>query len=464
MHKDCGRWVLDRDGEPRFASEFDVVDGVGLRRLHYRAKGQKRWKVVGEYEYGTGEIVPIAFAFDNTSVYALSDIGRNTLALYELDSDTMELGRLIYADDVYDIRGVVISKRTKELSGVFYTADKHKIVWLDPERRALADAIRERLPEATSWFQFSDDDRVALVRTSSDRDPGSYWIYRSETGVLRELFKRAEWLVPDELTPIRPIEFDARDGLTIRGYLALPPDATSKPPPLLVNPHGGPFGIRDVDAFDPTVQYFASLGFAVLQVDFRGSGGYGVGFIKAGWREHGGKMIDDITDGVRWTLEQGYADPDRICLYGGSYGGFAALMSLVREPALYKCAISFAGVTDLRRMIGTGSGPGAEWTRQIIGDYFDDKDVLRANSPVHNAGSIEDPVLLIHGKQDRIVHWHHTDRMERALKEAGRPVTVKYYDDEGHTFFEEDDRVEVHGVMAGFLNRYLGEADQRQRP
>jgi dipeptidyl aminopeptidase/acylaminoacyl peptidase len=256
------------------------------------------------------------------------------------------------------------------------------------------------------------------------------------------------------MRPKEAIALKARDGLELHGYVTRP--AGDGPHPLVVLPHGGPHGVRDSWEYDPEVQLLAIRGYAVLQVNFRGSGGYGTDFETAGYGEWGAKMQDDLTDATRWAIEQKIAPADRICIYGASYGGYAALMGAAREPDLYRCAIGYAGVYDLPLMWESGDTPdsnfGRAYLERVIGS---DTATLRARSPVYNAQSIKAPVLLIHGKEDGRVDYQHAKRMRAALEEHQKKVEWLALGGEGHGIYDEDSRREVYERILQFLDANL---------
>ena len=421
------------------------------RQLLFRESANDDWRILQDRGLDDAGIVPLAFDYDDQHMFVASDLGRATKAVYRFDPASNQLGEMIYGDDVYDVSYVLLSHTEQQLLGVGFAGEAVRVVWLEPNRIRLGEALGEALPEYGHYFQFSSDGMNALVETTSDRDPGAYWLFDSRNGTLKEVLRPAEWIKPELMARVEPIEFKARDEMVIRGYLTRPVNADDGPLPMIVYPHGGPHGVRDVGSFDPSVQFFANRGYAVLQIDFRGSGGYGLEFFKAGLREYGEAIQDDITDGVHWALEQGFADPDRICIYGGSFGGYAALMGVVLDPDLYKCAVSFAGVSDLRRM----GRPDSKWFARQVGDFWDDVDKLHRNSPVYRAEDITAPVMLIHGRLDDVVSWTQTQLMVDALEEHGKTFDVIYFEDEGHGLYHEENRVEAHEAIVAFIGKYI---------
>jgi dipeptidyl aminopeptidase/acylaminoacyl peptidase len=299
---------------------------------------------------------------------------------------------------------------------------------------------------------------------SSVRDPGTYYLVDLGASKLKPLVKVAPWIDASKMAEVKPVRYSARDGLELTGYLTLPPGRAAEKLPLIIHPHGGPHGVRDYARFDPNVQFLASRGYAVLQVNFRGSGGFGLEFQKAGHREWGQKMQDDLADGVAWAVKEGFADPARVGIYGASYGGYAAMMGLVRHPELYRVGMTFAGVSDLEGMFDeTIRSRG--WYRRRSRDelrYWEDvigsrRDVetLRALSPLHNVASIRAPVFIAHGRMDFIVEYDQATRLHEALRR--RDATVDFFSvaDDGHGFVREENRIELLRRIEKFLAAHM---------
>lgn len=300
------------------------------------------------------------------------------------------------------------------------------------------------------------DGRLRVVLVESDVDPGTFYLFDTRARHAEMIVARDEQIDPRAMSKMMPIELKARDGLALHGFLTLPAGAGDRNLPMVVLPHGGPFGVFDAWGYNQEVQLLASAGYAVLQVNFRGSGNYGRTFRQAGARQWGGTMQDDVTDATRWAIQQGYADPGRICIYGASYGAYAALMGMVREPDLYRCAIGYVGVYDLPQLVRENSRDGrstATWLREWIGD---NTDALARVSPVNRANEIRVPVMLAAGGQDFVAPVSHTRRMEAALERAGVPVEALYYPQEGHGFYEVGHRRGFYTRLLRFLDRHIG--------
>ena len=278
-----------------------------------------------------------------------SDIGRETAAVYTYDPETDELGELLFGHDEVDVGGLIMSREQKKLLGVTYFDDYPRRHYFDEVEGQIIAKLEEAFPGKTvSIVSATKDETLNILLVHNDRDPGSYYLYDRKAGQVRFLVSRMDWIDPQRMLPMQPIEFDARDGLKIRGYVTVPKDREDgEKLPLIVNPHGGPFGVRDYWGYNPEHQFFASRGYAVVQVNYRGSGGYGRDFEQAGYGEWGREMQHDLSDAVHYLVEEGIADPDRVCIYGGSYGGYATMAGMTFTPELYRCGINYVGVTDV---------------------------------------------------------------------------------------------------------------------
>jgi dipeptidyl aminopeptidase/acylaminoacyl peptidase len=257
------------------------------------------------------------------------------------------------------------------------------------------------------------------------------------------------------LSEMRPISLKARDGMPLEGFLTIPRGSNGKNLPMIVNPHGGPFGPYDAWGYNGEVQLLASRGYAVLQLNYRGSGNYGRAFEHAGYKQWGGTMQDDLTDATRWAIQQGIADAHRICIYGASYGGYAALEGVAKEPSLYRCAIGYVGVYDMPTMFHAGdiqySKSGENFLKETLGE--DNLDVI---SPTHLADRITVPVMMVAGREDVRAPPKHTEMMRDALQKAGKQVDTKIYAGEGHGFYTIEDRTDLYTRMLAFLDRNIG--------
>ena len=379
---------------------------------------------------------------------------RQTLRSYDLA--TRSLGPVVYAHPEVDLDGVWTSQRDGHLIAVHYTTDRPHWHFLDEEMRREQAAIDQALPGTWNVIVDMDrEERVALVRASSDVVPPRYLLYDRAKRQMYPFFDAYPDLRSESMSPMQPVEFQARDGLVIHGYLTRPKDAAPGPLPTIVLPHGGPTS-RDVWGWHADVQFLASRGFAVLQLNFRGSTGYGTRHRRGGYGQWGLAMQDDITDATRWLIAQRIADPARIGIYGASYGGYVALMGLVKTPDLFRAGASLAGVTDILEMLDDDEHYAfSDFNTPTVGDSSRDRDQLAATSPARHAEQIRAPVLIAHGTEDPIVHVNQAHRMIDALEGAGRPVEFHLYEDEVHGFIDERNEIDFYTKLAAFFERHL---------
>jgi dipeptidyl aminopeptidase/acylaminoacyl peptidase len=329
-----------------------------------------------------------------------------------------------------------------------------------PESKLLALLSPQFPGEDVSLRSSTTHASKVVFLVTGDRDPGEFFLYEAKARRASFLFARMPWIEPESMAAMEPISLKARDGLVLHGYLTRPPGkAEAKDLPLVVFVHGGPHGPRDEWGFDPYVQVLASRGYAVLQVNYRGSGGYGRAFEQAGYREWGGKMQDDVTDATHWAFAQGIADPKRTCIFGGSYGGYAALEGAVKEPALYRCAIGYVGVYDLRMMYSRGdiqqSLYGENYLKRVLGE--DDAE-LTARSPLAHIDRLKAKVMLIVGGQDKRVPPAHGLALHSALSKAHVEHEWLYQRTEGHGFYDEKHVEDLYSKVLAFLDRNIGAA------
>lgn len=330
-----------------------------------------------------------------------------------------------------------------------YPDESHPLVDLHKSLRAMYPA------DDVSIIGQSDDFRLALAYSTGPKNPGTFFLIDAEKRAMVNELETRPWLRDTVLGNVAPIEITTRDGLSVRSYLTTP-GGKEKNLPLVVLVHGGPHGIYDTWGFDPEAQLLASRGYAVLQVNFRGSGGRGQAFLEAGFGKWGEEMQDDITDTVRWVVSEGIADPERICIYGASYGGYSALVGAYRDPELYRCAIGYAGVYDLPMMYDKGDIPEAEsgvnFLESVLGT---DRAELESRSPTFNAAKIRAKVMLVHGKLDERAPFAHARKMRQALIDAGNPPQWLVENREGHGFRDHDNRLAMYTALVAFLDGHL---------
>ncbi|WP_414661222.1 alpha/beta fold hydrolase [Horticoccus sp. 23ND18S-11] len=451
------RWVLDRQRRPRVAvSQQGQTITVLLRD---DAKGT--WTPVHSHEADRGGWSPLGFDGDNRTLFVSSSVGRRTTAVYRYDTDTRALGELVYGDNTYDSGGVVWDEPRQKVVAVSCNADRPRLHWIDAEAEALQRRIDASLPDTTNrLLHASRDGSRRLILSTSDRDPGVYYLFDQATKKIEELAVIKPGIDPEKMASMRPISFRARDGLTIHGYLTVPAGREAKGLPLVLHPHGGPYGIRDSWGFNPEIQFYANRGYAVLQVNYRGSGGYGAQFERAGWKKWGLEMQHDLTDAVRWAIAGGIADPQRVVIAGASYGGYATMAGLAFTPELYCAGINYVGVVDIEELIPTGESATASrlhWMSTRIADLSkaEERKRLHDTSPVHFADRIVAPVLMAYGKNDPRVRISQGFDMEAALKKAGRTYEMIIEKEEGHGFRKEEISIAFYTRVDAFLKKYV---------
>lgn len=456
-------WITDHAGVVRagIGSTDDPRDLI--TQVLYRDSADDDWRVLTEFHaFDDHGFTPLAFAADNRRLYVRSNVGRDTQALYAYDPDTGELGEPIFEHDRVDVGAIDLAPGDHRLLAVRYDDERPELLAVDAGFGALVRSVDAALPDTVNRFvSISDDERRMLVLASSDRDPGSYYLLDRAHARLRFYAARMPWISPQAMAAQTPVTIAARDGVRLHGYLTLPPGRDAARLPLILRPHGGPYGIRDRWAFDRHVQFLASRGYAVLQINYRGSGGYGKHFVDIAWRQWGLAMQDDLSDAVRWAVDEGIADPDRVCIYGASYGGYAALAGATTTPELYRCAVSYVGVADLPALYAYLSASpiasGIEaWFRRAIGDPRDDRDRLEATSPINNLEGLDVPLLVVHGRRDPRVPVAQAERLARELARRGIEHELLIEDDEGHGFLKEENNFELYRRLERFLAEHLG--------
>lgn len=448
-------FVTDHAGVVRVAVGANADN---TSQLYYRASADAEWQLInGEASSGRRE-VPLGFSADGRILYLQSTMPKGPDAIVAYDVESGQRSTVLRHDTVDPVAVIHASTGAREPIGVQFMDGVPRFEFFAKDHpdvrlyRMLGEAFEG---EAAYPVSRTADGRLAMVRVDSDRNAGDFFLFDTTTLKARHLVSRREWLDPLKMAERRPVALDARDGLRLHGYLTLPRGG-ERNLPLVLLPHGGPYGIRDDWYFDDDAQLLAAAGYAVLQVNYRGSGGYGEDFEQAGARQWGLAMQDDLTDATRWAIAEGIADPRRICIYGASYGAYAALMGVAREPGLYRCAVGYVGVYDLpmrANALARHARSHDNWSREWMGT---DMAVLAENSPVNLASRIRVPVLLAAGGQDEVTPPEHTRRMERALKAAGVPVEAMYYPTEGHGFFLPANRKEYYGRLLAFLESHLG--------
>lgn len=447
-------FLTDQQGRVRFAAgENEYYKSV----LYYRPADGSKWQLINDESQSEKAMEPLDFNADDSIAYIQSDElkGPDSVQAFDTRTGTM---REASRDDLVDPNGLVYAIGKRYPIGVEYLDGKPRFEYFDPKSAdaQLHKALQNSFDgDVVYSSNFTDDGKLALLRTWSDRNPGDYYLFNTETKHAELLISRADWLDRNALARTQPFLMTARDGRQLEGFLTIPNGSDGKNLPLVVYPHGGPFGPYDQWGYEPDLQILASHGYAVLQVNFRGSGNYGKEFEESGWKQWGKSMQDDVTDATRWAINEGVANPNRICLFGSSYGGYASLMGVAKEPTQYRCAAGYVGVYDLKMLWGRGDISESRHGKDFL-TYAVGRDNLDTASPTRLAGQIKVPVFLAAGGEDVRAPQAQTEAMERALRTAGVPVETMYVKTEGHGFFTIEHRREFYTKLLAFLDRNIG--------
>lgn len=446
-------WYIDNRGEVRGAKQ-----SAGLNyQLLFRKSKKDNWKKIFTYEDRDTFFV-VSFTPDNRNLYVISSVGRDKAALVEFDPRQSKEIRILYQNPDYDISGAFYSKEKKKLILTSYSGWKRERAFFDTEWEKVYNKFLTHSPgyEFTSIENDRAEDAF-IFRRFKDSDPGAFYLYDRKKDEFELLGLVAPWFKGKKLASMKPVSYMARDGLKIEGYLTVPPGKEEKNLPVIVFPHGGPWA-RVSWRNSSEVQFLANRGYAVLEMNFRGSTGYGKHFLEAADKEWGGKMQDDITDGAQWLIQAGIADPKKICIYGGSYGGYAALAGVAFTPGLYACAVDYVGISNLFTFLKTIPPywkPMIEKLYAKIGDPEKDADMLRARSPVFHVEKIKTPLLVVQGANDPRVNKAESDQIVEALRKRGLEVEYLVKENEGHGFQNEENRFEFYEAMERFLKKHL---------
>ncbi len=461
---DVQLWALDRDGLPRAALSSKGTQS----RVYYRRDEKSAWikwfdgdfrepaSWVSAVGYDGGII---GFGLRDKSPATLAN-SRQTAALLRLDEQGQTQQVLASRDD-YDMAQPVFDPLAKKLVGAAYIGERPTVVWLDDAWAALQKQIDVGLPNAVNVFLPPEQGKRMLVRSYTDRNPGTVYLYDFRTRKLEFLIDTRPWLKPAQMAESRVVKFAARDELPLSALLTLPKDSSGKKLPMIVIAHGGPWVPPYSWGWDAEAQYFASRGYAVIQPNFRGTTGLGLKHQLASYKQWGLAMQDDLTDAALWAVKQGIADPKRMCIYGASYGGYAAMQALVRTPDLFQCAANYAGITDLQlfHSVAWSDISDSDFLRYLlpvlVGDPDRDRAQLKATSPAQNADKIKMPVFMAYGGEDRRVPIIHGERMRDALEKLGKPVEWMVKTEEGHGFTKLENRVEFYARLEAFIKRAI---------
>lgn len=444
-------WYADASGAVRIGVGYN--DFQRSSRLLYRPDNRSTFRTIDRADKRKDEelTVPALFLSDPIKAVAF-DENNGFNALYDLDLSTLTLGKRIFGVDGYDIDCIIADQAGNGLAGVRYTDDRPRTHWFDPRMAQIQSeidkAVGDRQAHIISW---SRDWSKLLVHVGGADRPGAYYFYAPETGVMQLFARKNEKLGTKPLNPVKTIRYKARDGLEIAAVLTLPRSREAKNLPLILLPHGGPF-TRDEESWSWWVQFLAERGYAVLQPNYRGSSGYGSAFAAKGEGQWGLAMQDDLNDALDWAVKQGITDPKRVCIAGASYGGYAAMRAAQRDGGKFRCAISYAGVSDLSSMMRYDSrfldhGGRKDWMKEQAPEF-------RAVSPVHFPEQFSTPILLMHGKKDLRVQVKQSREMVEKLKAAGKEYRYVEQPLGDHHFSRQEDRLQFLKEMEAFLAKH----------
>ena len=457
------RWVLDQRGEPAMAVSAERDEAS----VFYREPAAKAWKKMASYNMyeGTGAYSPLAFGPDGT-LYVASYADKDKQSVYAMDvaSGKMKAAPLITSPD-YDFDGELVIGRDK-LLGFSMRGDSHSTHWIDPAMNAVQADVDKTLANTANLIEVPARPEMpwVLVTAFSDVQPRMLLLYNTETKVFKRIGSERPAIKAAQMGTQEVVRYKARDGLMIPAWLTIPPGGKRTGLPLVVLVHGGPYVRGSSWGWDAQTQFLASRGYAVLKPEFRGSTGFGDAHFRAGWKQWGLGMQNDIADGAKWAIAQGIVDPKRICIAGASYGGYAALMGLVNDPELFKCGVNWVGVTDIDLLYsgtwGFDDDISASYRQygmpRLVGDPVKDAAQFKATSPLHQAARIRQPLLLAYGGADRRVPLYHGERLYQAVKQTNPNVEWVVYPDEGHGFALPKNEIDFWNRVERFLDRHIG--------
>ena len=453
---------FDKDGELKgYTQQQNATESV----LFYRTGKDKPFEEVNRSSW-KNEFFIINFDYATPNphdAYVLTNLQNNTKEIILYDFAARKIIKKVFADKVFDVGGLSLSrKRGYELDYYYYTGEKDEIVPVSATAKKLHTRFKKQFGDKDFTITgVTDNEDKFLIYVGSDKLYGVYYFYDAAKDTFKEIMNLAPQLKEDDMAEMRPIKFKARDGLTLYGYITIPKGASkTNKVPLILNPHGGPYGVRDGWGFNPETQLFASRGYATLQVNYRGSGGYGKEFFLAGNKQIGRNMLNDLEDGVAYAKSLGFIKEDKVAVYGGSYGGLATLGSLVKTPDLYACGVDYVGVSNLFTFFKSFPEYWKPFLGQVYEQWYDenspeDQKIMTAVSPALNADKIKKPLFVVQGANDPRVNINESDQVVQSLRSRGiaTPYMVKY--DEGHGFGHEENQIELYKCMMGFFATHL---------
>lgn len=448
-------FVLDRHDRVRMV----MVHSADHSRvkLWYRDADATEFRVIADHDAWSPPFTPIAFDVDDKTLFVSAPVAQGRQAVFKFDFEKLGPGQLVAEDPWVDVDGgLVRATGSGRVVGVDVDSDQPRTVWLDTRMAAIQQQVDEILTGRVNDISPREDNTPMLVVSRSSIQPAQYFLFDPQTRKLKKLFEARPWIDEGKMSIQAGYEYRARDGLTIPGFLTLPRGRPVKNLPLVVLVHGGPWS-RNYWGFDPEVQYLAGLGYAVLQPQFRGSVGFGSELFEKSFGQWGLSMQDDLTDGVLSLTKQGVVDPKRVCIMGASYGGYAAMMGVVKDPSFYRCAINLFGVTNIFYHHGKkyfGNKARNHTMEVLMGDLDKLHDQFVATSPAKQAQRIQVPVFMVYGKNDWRVPILHGEEMRDAMVKAGKPHEYMVLENEEHGLALEANRIKVYEGIAAFLRKH----------
>ncbi|MBS3737690.1 MAG: S9 family peptidase [Psychroflexus sp.] len=453
-------YEFDKDGNLR--GFMRLKDGVNTQFYYAVEPGDYQLMQTTKW-YESFGIISFDYASDNPhDAYVISNLESDKAKIYKYDLAKKEIIEELFSNDQYDAGGASISRhRNWELDYFSYNGEKNKIIPVSKYYKKLHKKLSKEFGDYNFYLSDkTDDESQNLIYVTSDKLYGKYYAYDVKNDEIKLLYDLMPQLKEEDMADMIPISFKSRDGLDLHGYITLPKEAADGPVPVVVNPHGGPQGIRDSWGFNPEAQLFASRGYATLQVNFRVSGGYGKEFLRAGFKEIGRKAMDDVEDGLQYVIDKGWVDKDRAAIYGGSHGGYAVLRGLTKTPDLYACGVDYVGVSNLFTFMETIPAYWKPYLDILKAVWYDpdvpeEKAIMNEVSPAFHVDKIKKPLFVVQGANDPRVNIDESDQIVRQLRAKGVnvPYMVKY--DEGHGFAKEENRMDLYEAMMGFLAQQL---------
>ena len=452
-------WGVDNDGVVRLAAMQDENSLSYETQVMYREDEESEWTEIDRFEGLQNGWGLMGFTENNEKLYVTSNLGQDTYSVNLFDPQTGEMED-VFANEGTDVNYLGFTPTGEPVTIIYNDIDtKPQRHYINNKWKNLIEGFKQAFGvDYVGISSMSEYGEKMILSINSDINPGEYYLYDSNKNNIVYLGSTRPWIDPKTMSKMKPITYEARDGETIYAFLTIPIDSDGKDLPLIINPHGGPFGIQDQWRFNPETQFFANQGYAVMQINYRGSGGYGKRFERIGYKRWGLEMQDDISDGVQWAIDQGIADSEHVCIYGASYGGYATMAGITLTPELYRCAVNYVGIWDLK-MLYEQNGRWVErmdrWFKNHVIDPKEDIDQLEKTSPKFHIDKIKAPLFIVHGRRDYNVRIEQAETLMDALDKKDIPYEVLIKKEEGHGFVLEENKIELYSRMKTFFNENL---------